>query len=101
LNDETGFTRYPFPYRLVSSCLTHPFFASPNPKRSKPPFVIDSPHSGTIYPDDFRHDCARGDLEKAEDRYVDALFLPAAAACHIPVVQALFPRTYIDVNPGG
>lgn len=61
------------------------------------PLIFDSPHSGTIYPSDFRYSCDFDLLQKAEDKYVDDLFSPAPdyGAC---LLTALFPRTYIDVN---
>lgn len=59
--------------------------------------VLDSPHSGTAYPEDFGHHCARRALRGAEDTYVEELwgFAPALGAS---LVQALFPRSYVDVN---
>ncbi len=61
------------------------------------PLIFDSPHSGTLYPKDFHYDCAFDLLEKAEDKYVDDLFstVPDHGGC---LLNALFPRTYIDVN---
>lgn len=61
------------------------------------PLVLDSPHSGVIYPADFDYACDFAVLEKAEDKYVDELFacgpnMGAALLC------ADFPRSYIDVN---
>ena len=61
------------------------------------PLVIDSPHSGREYPSDFGHACAREALERAEDNEVDALF-DSAPVHGAPLLCALFPRTYIDVN---
>lgn len=61
------------------------------------PLVFDSPHSGTVYPKDFDYACDFASLEKAEDKYVDELFLNApdhGAA----LLCAEFPRSYIDVN---
>lgn len=61
------------------------------------PLIFDSPHSGTIYPPDFNYTCDFTVLERAEDKYVDELF--AAAPAHgAPLLCALFPRSYIDVN---
>lgn len=61
------------------------------------PLVFDSPHSGTCFPEDFHPACSFQDLEKAEDKYVDALFndAPAYKAC---LLSAIFPRTYLDLN---
>lgn len=63
------------------------------------PLVLDSPHSGTDYPDDFRHACERSVLRQAEDTHVDKLydFAPALGAHW---VEALFPRSYLDANRG-
>lgn len=61
------------------------------------PLVLDSPHSGTHYPDDFRHACAMSVLRRAEDTHVERLydFAPALGAAWI---EALFPRSYLDAN---
>lgn len=61
------------------------------------PVVFDSPHSGTLYPKDFDYHCAHSELEKLEDKYVEELF-SGAASYGAPLLQALFPRSYIDVN---
>ncbi len=61
------------------------------------PLVLDSPHSGTEYPDDFRHACDPALLRQAEDTHVEKLydFAPALGAAW---VEALFPRSYLDAN---
>jgi N-formylglutamate deformylase len=61
------------------------------------PLVLDSPHSGVDYPDDFRHACDRAVLRQAEDTHVEKLydFAPEVGAAWI---EALFPRSYLDVN---
>jgi len=61
------------------------------------PLIFDSPHSGRNYPDDFGHSCDIPVLEKAEDRYVDLLFEGVPSFGGV-LLNALFPRTYIDVN---
>jgi N-formylglutamate deformylase len=61
------------------------------------PLVFDSPHSGTVYPADFRYACGFELLEKAEDKFVDELF--ASAPVHgASLLCAHFPRSYIDAN---
>lgn len=61
------------------------------------PLIFDSPHSGTHYPDDFNYACDPQLLERAEDKYVDDLF--SAAPDHgAHLLNALFPRSYLDVN---
>ncbi len=61
------------------------------------PLVLDSPHSGTSYPADFDHLPSRAIVRRAEDTYVETLFgyAPDAGAT---LVEALFPRAYIDPN---
>lgn len=59
--------------------------------------VLDSPHSGTAYPEDFRHACPARDLRNAEDTYVEALW-GFAVDLGASLVQARFPRSYVDVN---
>ena len=61
------------------------------------PLIFDSPHSGSVYPDDFKFACDFKMLEAAEDKYVEDLF------AHVPdhgvtFLQAHFPRSYIDPN---
>ena len=61
------------------------------------PLVFDSPHSGSVYPDDFGFVCPLTVLRRAEDAYVDELF--AAAPEHgATLIAAAFPRSYLDVN---
>lgn len=61
------------------------------------PLIIDSPHSGREMPQDFDPICDQRYLKAAEDRYVDRLFVdvPQIGAT---LIEALFPRSYIDVN---
>ncbi|MCR9257184.1 MAG: N-formylglutamate amidohydrolase [Alphaproteobacteria bacterium] len=61
------------------------------------PLLIETPHSGRHYPDDFGHAMPRHILRKTEDPHVDRLF--GAAPDHgAPLLEALFARSYIDVN---
>lgn len=61
------------------------------------PVIFDSPHSGRQYPADFDFACPYNDLIRIEDRYVDELFAQAPQN-NAPLLCALFPRSYIDVN---
>ncbi|MBK8071325.1 MAG: N-formylglutamate amidohydrolase [Ramlibacter sp.] len=61
------------------------------------PLVLDSPHSGTHYPADFRHACALPTLRRAEDTHVEKLYA-FAPALGVAWVEAHFPRSYLDVN---
>ena len=61
------------------------------------PLVLDSPHSGTQYPEDFRPSVDPARLRQAEDAYVDDLY--ASAPAHgATLIAARFPRSYIDPN---
>jgi N-formylglutamate deformylase len=59
--------------------------------------VLDSPHSGTEYPDDFEHLPPRAVVRQAEDTHVAELYA-AAPRFGATLVEALFPRAYIDPN---
>jgi N-formylglutamate deformylase len=61
------------------------------------PLVFDSPHSGSLYPDDFHFSCPLPALRRAEDAYVDELF-EAATGFGATMIAAVFPRSYLDVN---
>ncbi len=61
------------------------------------PLVLDSPHSGTQYPDDFDHAPSRAVVRMAEDTYVAELYA-AAPQLGATLIEALFPRAYIDAN---
>jgi len=61
------------------------------------PLVLDSPHSGTHYSADFDHLPPRALVRQAEDTYVEELY-NAAPAAGATLVEALFPRAYIDPN---
>ncbi len=69
------------------------------PSRLTSPLVFSSPHSGSRYPDRFlaasRLDALT--LRRSEDAFVDQLFLPCVAL-GAPLLRALFPRAYLDVN---
>lgn len=59
--------------------------------------VLDSPHSGIEYPEDFRHACEMAALRQAEDTHVEKLY-DFAPAMGIAWIEALFPRAYLDAN---
>jgi len=61
------------------------------------PLVFDSPHSGESYPTDFDHAPPRLVVRRAEDTHVARLYagVPRHGAT---LVEALFPRAYIDPN---
>jgi N-formylglutamate deformylase len=61
------------------------------------PLVLDSPHSGTDYPQDFGHVCDLATLRRAEDTHVEKLYT-FAPALGVAWVEAHFPRSYLDAN---
>lgn len=61
------------------------------------PLVFDSPHSGTDYPADFGHVVDPIKLRHAEDTHVHELWSGAVPAGAV-LLQAHFPRAYIDTN---
>ncbi|MCC6913482.1 MAG: N-formylglutamate amidohydrolase [Rhodospirillaceae bacterium] len=69
------------------------------PFRHSVPLVFASPHSGAFYPPEFAAssplDLAM--LRRSEDCYVDQLF-SGAPDFGAPLVRALYPRAYLDVN---
>ena len=67
------------------------------PAQGDLPIVIDSPHSGTVYPADFGYSAPFELLRRGEDLYVDRLY--ANAPQHgATFLAASFPRAYIDPN---
>ena len=72
-------------------------FVRHDPTVAPVPLVFDSPHSGTHYPADFDHLPPRALVRKAEDTHVDALYA-AAPGVGATLIEALFPRAYIDPN---
>jgi N-formylglutamate deformylase len=76
--------------------MTDPFHVT-RPADRTVPLVLDSPHSGTEYPEDFAPGVPLEALRQAEDSYVDELYAhgPAAGAT---LIAARFPRSYIDPN---
>jgi N-formylglutamate amidohydrolase len=63
------------------------------------PFVLCSPHSGSVYPESFLRLSRLSplSLRKSEDCFVDELFASVAAE-GAPMIAARFPRAYLDVN---
>lgn len=67
------------------------------PQGEEAPLLIDSPHSGRVYPDDFQTRVSELVLRGAEDWRVDDLVgeAPLEGAA---LLAARFPRAYIDPN---
>ncbi len=76
--------------------MTHPFVRH-DPPGTPVPLVLDSPHSGEWYPDDFDHAPPRAIVRQAEDTHVARLWQHAMAQ-GATMLEARFPRAYIDAN---
>jgi N-formylglutamate amidohydrolase len=59
--------------------------------------VLDSPHSGTDYPEDFAAAVPLAVLRQAEDTHVAELF-GSGPSLGATLIEARFPRAYIDAN---
>ena len=76
-----------------------PPFEVIEPQNRTAPVVVSSPHSGSVYPDDF---VAASQLDpltlrRSEDAFVDELFVNVTRA-GAPLLRAHFPRAFLDVN---
>ncbi|MDP1533651.1 MAG: N-formylglutamate amidohydrolase [Rubrivivax sp.] len=67
------------------------------PAEIRCPVVLDSPHSGSHFPADFGAAVSEYDLRDGEDCFIDELYRPAVEL-GMPLLAALFPRTYLDPN---
>ncbi|NWG45573.1 MAG: N-formylglutamate amidohydrolase [Alphaproteobacteria bacterium] len=76
-----------------------PPIALVRPALPRAPLILASPHSGRAYPSRFVAASALDPLtlRRSEDAYVDELFA-FAPALGVPLLSALFPRAYVDVN---
>ncbi|HWA41658.1 MAG TPA: N-formylglutamate amidohydrolase [Hypericibacter adhaerens] len=72
-------------------------WTSREPLSGAAPLVLDSPHSGRVYPEDFGYAAPFEALRRTEDAYVDRLF-EGAARRGAGFLAALFPRSYVDPN---
>jgi N-formylglutamate deformylase len=72
-------------------------FTLHRPPGAVQPLVLDSPHSGEFYPDDFDHAPPREIVRMAEDTHVARLY-GSAPALGATLLEANFPRAYIDAN---
>jgi len=81
----------------MSAAPSAPAFVLHGPAAPLVPLVLDSPHSGFAFPDDFGATLSDFDLREGEDCFVDQLYLPATER-GVGLIAALAPRTYIDLN---
>ncbi len=90
MSQETGIDSL-FPPRRAVEVLA--------PGAASSPLIFASPHSGRDYPGELLRN-SRLDhhaLRQSEDSYVDLLF-DKAPLFGAPLLRALFPRAYVDVN---
>jgi N-formylglutamate amidohydrolase len=76
-----------------------PAFELDTPPDLSTALVFSSPHSGRLYPESFRAQTKLDEfsLRRSEDAHVDALF-GCAGALGAPMLRALYPRAYLDLN---
>lgn len=76
-----------------------PVFNLVEPQRLTSPFIVNSPHSGRVYPASFlaQSRLTSEAIRKSEDCFVDELF-SGAVNLGAPLLSANFPRAYLDVN---
>jgi N-formylglutamate amidohydrolase len=76
-----------------------PPFEIAEPATWRAPIIFNSPHSGSVYPEQFlaasRIDLAG--LRRSEDSFMDEL-VSGLTDAGFPVVRVNFPRSYVDVN---
>jgi N-formylglutamate deformylase len=61
------------------------------------PLVFDSPHSGTVFPEDFSCNATERQLRMNRDIFVDELFAHVTGQ-GAGLLCALFPRVFVDPN---
>jgi N-formylglutamate deformylase len=72
-------------------------FTLHGPRETMQPLLLDSPHSGRVFPPDFGAAVSDDALRDGEDCFVDELWRPATQR-GVWLLAANFPRTYLDVN---
>ncbi|CAN5877347.1 N-formylglutamate amidohydrolase [soil metagenome] len=76
---------------------TNPLLTTEGPAAPVVPLLLDSPHSGFDFPDDFGAIASEFDLRDGEDSFIDELYRPATER-GLMLLAARFPRTYLDPN---
>ncbi len=86
-------------HKLGIKLQTLPILEIFQPAELLSPLVLNSPHSGSNYPDFFLKQSILSleQLRRGEDTDVDKLFQPATPN-GANFIKALFPRSFIDVN---
>src|SRR6202043_1334268 len=76
-----------------------PPFEIKEPAAWRAPIIFNSPHSGSVYPDEFLN-ASRIDLpalRRSEESFMDEL-IAGLSERGFPTVRVHFPRSYVDVN---
>src|SRR5262244_624908 len=76
-----------------------PPFEIVEPAEWRAPIIFNSPHSGSVYPEEFLN-ASRIDLptlRRSEDSFMDEL-IAGLSERGFPVIRVNFPRSYVDVN---
>ncbi len=70
------------------------------PGRLVHPLVLSCPHSGRNYPHDFiaRSSLDAQTLRRSEDAWLDCILTPLTQKHDLTLLEALFPRAWVDVN---
>lgn len=68
-----------------------------DPEGPRAPLVLDSPHTGRLFPEDFRPAIAMEICNRVNDWFIEDLFGDANRNGAV-LIQALFRRAYIDPN---
>lgn len=70
------------------------------PERLLRPLILSCPHSGRDYPPDFiaRSCLDAPTLRRSEDAWLDRILTPLAHKHDLALLEALFPRAWVDVN---
>ena len=76
--------------------MNHPYEVR-GPAAAAIPLLLDSPHSGNAFPEDFGAAVSEAELREGEDCYVDELYA-GGPEMGVPLLAALWPRTYLDPN---
>ncbi|MGX1098356.1 N-formylglutamate amidohydrolase [Amorphus sp. MBR-141] len=85
--------------RTVDGFETFSAFEILEPSVQRRPFVFNSPHSGSTYPNSFLKSSRldRVSIRRSEDTFVDELF-SGVVGLGAPLMRAQFPRAFLDVN---
>lgn len=84
----------------TASVITPGHFVRRTAKGNIPPIILTSPHSGRAYPNSFLKSVIPNEtaLRRAEDAWIDRLWMQAAEQHDLSFITARWGRTFIDLN---